>query len=81
MSRAKRRADAASGASPFSAFEADALTALGEKSGEEVEIPRRARCWRKLEPSGPMTPRSPVVYRAAMEVGNMSTDDAIAKAE
>ncbi len=81
MSRPRRRADAASGASPLSAFEEEALTALGEKSGEEVEIPRRARCWRKPEPSGPMTPRSLVVYWEAMEVGNMSTDDAIAKAE
>jgi hypothetical protein len=44
ISHSKRRADAASGASPVSAFEADALTAMGEKSGEEVEIPRRARC-------------------------------------
>jgi hypothetical protein len=44
MSRPKRRADAASGASPLSAFVVDDLTALGEKSGEEVEIPRRERC-------------------------------------
>jgi hypothetical protein len=81
MSRPKRRAEAVRGASALSAFDAEALTSFGEKSGEEGEISRRARCWRKLELSGPMTARSPVVYCAATEVGKINMDEMIAKAE
>jgi hypothetical protein len=44
MSRLRRRAEAASGARALSAVDAEALTAFGEKSGEEGEISSRARC-------------------------------------
>ena len=81
ISRLKRRAEAASGARAPSAFEAEALTAFGEKSREVVGISRRERCWQKLVFSGPMTARSPMVYCAATEVGKISADDATAKAE
>jgi hypothetical protein len=81
ISRLKRRAEAARGARALSAFEAEALAAFGENSREVVGIARRERCWWKLVFRGPMTARSPIVYCAATEVGNINTDDAIAKPE